>query len=180
MKKLVFSFVLFAAVALATPVGYTTAGSFASTSSNSVTNGSAKITFDGNTALINAPSFSSLGTFVVTGSVGGTFSDSFTLTIAQTIPSSGTGTSSTTVNGTITGNSSTISLAFVPSSVNIGTVNYSFSPDDYGLNNPEVNSGDTTIQAFITVPTPEPAYLGLVGAALLGLGFVKRRIGTKK
>jgi hypothetical protein len=179
MKKLFLTFLLSGAAAFAFPVSYSTEGVFSSTGTDSVSNGDATIKFIGDvTANVNTPTFSSLGTFLVTGDVGGNFTDHFTLTVSQTVPSAGGGTSVTTINGTITGNSSTILLTFVPSSFAIGAVNYEFSPDSYGLNNPEDNLGKTTIGAFLTSPqasTPEPGFLGLVGVSLLGLGMMVRR-----
>lgn len=182
MKKLALSLLLFGASAFATPVAYTTTGVFASDSTNTITNGDATITFAGTSGSVSAPTFSSLGTFTVTGTVGGTFSDTFTLTISQTIPAAGNGTSTSKVNGTISGNSSGILLSFVPPAVVIGSgaqqVTYTFSPETYGLNNPAVNSGKTTIEAYITA-APEPASLGLFGGSLLGIALIVRRVRVK-
>jgi hypothetical protein len=183
MKKIAIALLICSASAFAGTVDYTTTGEFLSDSGTSVTLGDATIKFEGTVGSVSTPTFSSLGTFVVTGNVGATFSDSFTLTIDQTVPSVGNQTSSTTIAGTITGNSSTILLTFVPSAVTIGsgasTATYTFSPDVYGLNNPSVNSGDTTIEAYIT-SSPEPASIGLLGGSLLGLGFMIRRRSIKK
>lgn len=181
MRKFALSFLLCAASAFATEVQYSTSGLFTSTGANTTTEGGATITFKGNSADVSAPTFSSLGTFEVTDGTNtlGSFSDTFTLTITQTLPDSGTGTSSTTVSGQITGNSSGIELVFSPNTVVMADgISYIFSPDNYGLNNPSDVNGDTTIEAFI--PAPEPASMGLLGGALLGVGILSRRLAAKK
>jgi hypothetical protein len=115
----------------------------------------------------------------------GTFTDNFVLSITQSVPWLGSGSSSTTVIGTITGNSSTIALTFAPSAVNIGGVVYTFTPPNYGLNNPAANNGDTTIEAFINDATrsitqsPEPGSLGVLGGSLFGFGLIIRRRRAK-
>jgi PEP-CTERM motif len=178
MKKLALSFLLCAASAFAVTVDYSTAGTFASSGTNVSAAGVATITFMGAVASVNAPTFSSLGTFDVTATAPGTFVDSFTLTITQTVPSAGAGASSTSVLGVISGNSSGIELSFSPSSVAIGEVTYVFAPNTFGLTNPQANGGETTVQAHITAPIPEPASLGLLGSSLLGFGFLSRRFFT--
>jgi hypothetical protein len=182
-NKIALSLLFCGATAFANSVSYSTAGLFTSDSSNTISNSGETITFTGTTGNVGTPTFSSLGSFTTTGSGLGTFNDSFTLTITQTVPSNGIGTASTNISGTISSNSSTILLTFVPSDVVIGTgagmVSYLFSPDSYGLNNPSVSGGVTTIETYIT-STPEPASFGLLGGALLGLGMIARRRAQAK
>jgi hypothetical protein len=177
MKSLALALALLfcSASALATSVSYSTSGVFTSVGTNSVTEGGATISFAGVAANVGVPTFSSLGTFNVVSDVsGGSFTDNFILTITQTTPSSGSSSSATTVDGTITGNSNTILLTFAPSDVLIGQIDYMFSPASYGLNNPSVNGGNTTIQAYVST-VPEPGSLSLLVGPLLGLGLLSRR-----
>jgi hypothetical protein len=45
-----------------------------------------------------------------------------------------------------------------------------------GAPNSGTNAGGTTVQGFVdSAAIPEPATLGLVGGALLGLGILKRK-----
>jgi PEP-CTERM motif len=185
IKTLALSFLVCSASAFATTVSYTTTGQFTLTSTSTEKIGDATIKFAGTSASVSTPTFSSLGTFIVTdvSALPANFSDTFTLTISQTLPTVGSGSSSTTVSGTISKNSSVIELTFVPSFVHIGTganlVTYKFAPDNYGLNNPSDNDGATTVEAYIT-SAPEPASLGLLGGSLIGLGVLIRRRAVKK
>jgi hypothetical protein len=173
MKKLALALLFCGAAAFADSVTYTTAGTFTSNGTNSITVGGATITYEGvmSPETVNAPTFTNVGTFVITGGTG-TFSDAFTLTISETVPTSGSQAVSSPISGEITSNSSGIELSFTPSTFSIGEATWMLYSTP--LNNPSVDGGDTTVQAFVSV-APEPGSLGLVGAALVGIGAAFRR-----
>ena len=132
---------------------------------------------------MDEPTNASLGSFVITGSLGSdTFTNvPFTLDIFQWIPSVGTGDLSASITGKIKMDSSTAWVTFDESSIQIGSVIYTLTGytlvgglPSYTLNadsDDGVDPGTTSINAEIT-ETPEPGSLLLLGSGLLSLAML--------
>ncbi len=173
MKKLALALMFCGASAFAGTINYTTTGSFGSDGLPSVTVGAATITFTGESTTQYADAagtYTQVGQFTVTGGATAAFSDNFTLDIIQSSPA-GTGSTTSPIVGNISSNGSTISISFVPSSLNINGAEWTFSTTP--INQPSVNGGVTTVEEFVAAP--EPASLGLIGSSLVGLGLAFRR-----
>jgi hypothetical protein len=109
---------------------------------------------------------------------------SLTITIDQTNPGTAPvalSLDATIGNGTITGNSTgTVSVSWASASTaNLAGYVYSIGPLTQPLVPPSSggpNFGDLSLQGtIINTAAPEPATFGMLGAALVGLGFLARK-----
>jgi hypothetical protein len=146
---------------------------------------STNLAFVGIANSVDEPTNASLGSFVITGPLANgksTFTDvNFTLDIFQLIPSIGTGDLLGSISGVIKEDSSTASVTFDETSIQIGSVIYTLTGytlvgglPSYTLNadsNDGVDPGTTSINAEIT-ETPEPGSLLLLGSGLLSLAML--------
>lgn len=117
--------------------------------------------------------FGSLGQFVTTVSgLGATVpaATTFDLQITQSEPTPGSDVLEAIVTGRIRQNSSTGKVDITFDTANIGGVTYTVVNDPVTLVPPSSLAGHSTIEAMIV---PEPASLGLMGVA--GLGMLARR-----
>ena len=174
MKKLALALLFCGVSAFATTVTYTTTGLFASDSLSSISLGGMTITYTPVSVAdsVTSPSFTNVGSFLVSGAGSASFSDTFTLKIDQTVPTVGNSSTTSSVTGTLTGTSSGIALSFAPSTFTIGTASWEMF--NTPLAPPSTNGGLTTLQAYVSV-APEPMSLSLMGGGLALVGLFARR-----
>jgi hypothetical protein len=168
---------------------------------DNATGAAATLTFEADpSSTVTVPTFVDYGNFVLACTApctgGGTFG-AFTFVIEVDDASDGaTGVfTGTSAGGSYTTASSTIEVTWttsvISSGVQLGQGSYNalsgnFGPTTFTIGSPSPivapnsgdisgeNVGETTIQGFVT-SAPEPATLGLVGGALMGLGMLRRK-----
>lgn len=138
---------------------------------------------------VNATTNASFGEIIISCVGGGTACGSQSLAglnlfinIAQTVPSVGNGSiSGGVITGAISGNASSATITWsTPNTINIGVISYSVLNNPLGLVPPSVNAGVTSVQAFIVDNTvPEPSTYVMISGALVGLGFLRRKMNRK-
>ena len=193
--------ILSVASASASIITYDTAGSAYVTGGTgqtlTVTNGSGTATLTyhppsngsgpctpANVCSVNAPSNISYGFFQITVSADGSYTiPAFTFDLllsddSDALPSvTITGTSS---GGTITrtgpAGSSNVDIIWSPTSINEGTALFTITSPTQ-IVDPTTLVGESSIQGTVSpnTGTPEPTTMLLMGAGLLGVGFIARR-----
>ena len=185
---------LAASEAKADPVTFSTTGVFSISGSNVVSftnaNGTTTLTFNGTTDSVNTPAGASFGDIVVTttvpaNQVGPAVGGTFSLNFNQTSPTAGSGSLSASLTGNLGFNTGIATLAFTTTSLNIGVFTYNVNPS-YTIALPVTGvgggagTGTTTIQGTVVggVVPDSGATLTLLGSALLGLAFLRRKLSA--
>lgn len=177
-----------AAAAQAESVTFTTQGTFFSAdgltnygSSVDSVGGHIHLAFDGIAAgpAVDAPTFTSFGTFTVTRDQGFTgtegFSDKFVLKIIQTDPTNGSASfPPAIVAGTIkydpSSTSSLLTVSFDPASVaTIGRFIYTPDDESFDLSINAPSTGPTSLQGVIDVTSVPSPVAASAGCGLLGI-----------
>lgn len=152
------------------------------------TGGSTTITFNGTTNTVDTPAGAQFGDLLVMSTIpvdadGPAISGNFTLNFNQVSPA-GTGSLLGTLSGSLGFNSGIGTLAFSTTSIDILGFTYTVNPS-YTIALPvtgvggSAGTGTTTIQGTVTGGAVVPdagSTVTLLGAALLGLAALRRRI----
>lgn len=179
--------------AQATPITFSTTGVFSASGNNidtiSNANGTTILTFNGAaSAMVNTPAGANFGDIVVTSTVplnlaGPALTGTFALSFNQVSPA-GSGTLIGTLSGTLGSNIGIATLTFPTTSLIISGFTYTVN-QIYTIALPMTGGGGgaglgtTTLQGTIDGPASVPDNgdtLVLLGAALLGLVVVQRRL----
>jgi len=139
------------------------------------------------TTTVNATTSASLGDIVVSCIGGGTacasqnipVSLTLTINVTQILPSAGgpVGIPAGSIVGAVSGTSNSAVITWPGNNtINIGVISYRVANNPLNLVPPSSQGGDTSVQGVITDNSvPEPATFGMFGAALIGLGLLRRR-----
>lgn len=178
---------LAASSAMAQTVKYSVQGRFNGSGSFTtdavISTGTGSLTFNGLTDTVidvdpaDGFSFTSLGKFTTAATAATPIPAgvTFELRITQIDPTAGSTDVSATLSGTVRPTASTGVVDFATNTVVLGPVTYTILTDPLALVPPSSNGGVSTIQGRIDV-VPEPASLGLVGFAAMGLLARRRRV----
>lgn len=108
------------------------------------------------------------------GSMARIGTGSFTIFVDQTVPSVGVGEFSGSVKGNFAVGATTGGLDFSANTLVIGAVTY-YLPLHFDLA-PNMSPPDTFTHVPVELTTtPEPTFFSLVGAGMLGLGYISHR-----
>ena len=177
--------------AMATPVTYTTTGTFGGIGAmgNVLTIGTNALTFTGTTETANPMpagfAFTNLGSFTFANNTSGVVGAgvTFTLTITQLAPP-GVGNITATVTGNVSTDGSTVFVNFGnPNNGQAGPFTVVLPPFTYTPYNTSINNFPmiTSLEGRVDeAPIPEPMSLLLLGTGLAGAaGVVRKRIKAR-
>jgi hypothetical protein len=191
------SLVFASSEAAATPITFSTSGTFtcagcSGSGTNSVTffgdNANAfLLTFTGlGSTSLNTPTGTSFGNFQAffsgTGDIA--ISGEFTLAITQILPTPGTDSFLAAFSGTFTAsNSGSGVVTFTTTEVTIGGITYSITNSPLNLVPPSANNGIATVFGQVTdaaTPVPEPSTMALMSLGLAGVCVLRSRRNVRR